>query len=691
MIYSYIMDFLNFDFKNTTVEYLDTIKNKIIQEEDRVYDEIASFKGELNYNNIIRPGDSIDDYCSIQSQCIGFIANFAVSEELRNHANKIGTEISKHNIELAMRKDIYDIVSTYYNGFYNTEKDYLSKEQNKSIEDTMRAYRRMGMHLPEDERKVIQEIKEKISEKENNFNNTVNNDNSKMSFKKSHLVGVPQSWFDSHKPEENQIDNEDVYEVTTKPHDYVTIVDDCECRNTRYEMYKLYSSKCYKENTPVLNEIFELRALLANKLGFNNYGDYGVQENLLNTSDKIMDFENNIIDIFKGQYEIDMNNLLAFAKQHGFENESFDTWDTRFYDKLYKKTNCDLDMEEIRKYFSLENTVGKMFDIYQSILGLSFVEIQNDNIWHESVKFYQVIDSATLEQVGYFYLDFFPREGKYSHFAIFSLSGGFDSSKNQYFDSDSVPSVGCMACNFPEGEPLKFDDVVTLFHEFGHMMHLLCCESKLSVHGAFHTKIDFVETPSQLLEYWCTAPSVLKFMTKHSETGEQISDELISKLLLSEKVNKSITYVRQIFFGIVDMTIHSYSHDEIKSIDSGEVYSSLYKKFTGFNTLPDTNGFSHFAHLFSGYQAGYYSYLRSKAYSANLYYAAFEGHEFDKEVGMRYRNIILKSGSSRNELEIMEEFLGEKLDDSYFVKELSIEDTSHKNKKRCVDEHIPIF
>lgn len=675
------MEFLNFDFKNTTVEYLDTIKNKIIKEEDRVYDEIANFTGDYNYKNVILPGYSVDDYCSIQAQCIGFIANFAVSEELRNHANEIETELSKHNIELAMRKDIYDVVSTYYNGFYNTEKQFLSTEQNKSIEDTMIAYRHMGMHLPEDERKAIQEIKEQISEKENKFNNTLNNDTSKMSFKKSYLTGVPQSWFDSHKPEEEQLDGEDVYEITTKPYDYITIIDYCTYRNTRYEMYKLYASKCYEENSPLFNEILELRASLANKLGFKNYGDYGVQKNLLNTSEKIMDFENNIIDIFKDQYQTDMTNLLEFAKQHGFEYESFDAWDFRHYDKLYKKNNCDLDMEEIRKYFSLDNTVSKMFEIYQSILGLSFIEIQNDNIWHESVKFYQVVDSNTFDCIGYFYLDFFPREGKYAHFAIFSLSGGFDSYNNQYFDFDNVPSIGCMACNFPEGEPLKYDDVVTLFHEFGHMMHLLCCESKLSCNSSFRTKIDFVETPSQLLEYWCRSPEVLKFMTKHSVTGEPMNDELITKLLLSQKVNKSIFYVRQIFLGIVDMTVHSFSHENIKNIDSGQIYSSLNKQFTGFDSLPNTNGFSHFSHLCGGgYEAGYYSYLRSLAYSANLYYVAFKGHEFDKEVGMRYRNIILKSGSTRNELEIMEEFLGEKLDDSYFINELMIEDTSDNNK-----------
>lgn len=683
------MEFIDFDFKNTTVEYLDIVKNKIIQEEDRVYDEIAKFKGEFNYRNIILPADSVDNYCSIQSQCISFIANFAVSEELRNHANKIETEIIKHNIELSMRKDIYDIINSYYNGFYNTEKEFLSKEQNKHIEDTMRTYNYMGMHLHENERKEIQEIKEKISEKENNFNNTLNNNNSKMLFKKSDMNGVPQSWFDSHKSEEIQIDNEDVYEITTKPHDYITIIDDCKCRNTRYEIYKLNSSKCYKENSPVFNEILQLRSLLANKLGFKNYGDYCVQDNILNTSDKIMDFENNIINIFKDQYQTDIKNLLIFAKQNGFDSNTFEPWDIRFYDKLYKKINCNLDMEEVRKYFSLNNTVSKMFEIYQSILSLLFIEIQNDNIWHESVKFYQVIDSTTFEEVGYFYLDFFPREGKYSHFAIFSLSGGFDSSDNQYFNSHSFPSIGCMACNFPESESLKFDDVVTLFHEFGHMMHLLCCESKLSCNTSFHTKIDFIETPSQLLEYWCYAPSVLKFITKHSDTGKPMNNDLINKLLLSEKVNKSIFFVRQIFFGIIDMTVHSYSHDEIKNIDSEQIFKSLYKKFTGFDTLPNTNGFSYFGHIAGGgYEAGYYSYLRSKIYSANLYYVAFEGHEFDKNVGMRYRNIILKSGSSKNELEIMEEFLGEKLDDSYFMKELVIQDVVDK---KCIEDMMPIF
>lgn len=678
MNYINIMDFLDFDFKNTTLDYLTNKKNKIIQEQNRVYNEVANFQGTYNYITVILPMDSVDDYCNIQKNCISFISNFGVSEDLRNHATDIETELEKHNIELAMRKDIYDIFNNYYNNFYQTEKNYLSEEQNKSIEDTMISYKRLGMHLPDDERNIIKEIKEKITEKQNEYMKNLNNDNSSLSFKKSELKGLPNTWFESHQPEEETRDNEHVYKVTIKPHDLISVIDNCDYRDTRKEISKLNAFQCNDVNSPLFNDILNLRALLANKLGFKTFAEYNVQENILNTSEKIIDFENNLINIFESQYKTDIENLTNFAKENGFKEDKLQSWDLRYYDRLYKEKNSNLNMEEVRKYFSLDNTISKMFIIFQNILGLSFIQIQNDNIWHDSVKFFQVIDRNTLELVGYFYLDLFPREGKYSHFAIFDLCDGFNTMKNQYFNCDSVPSVGCMACNFPEGEPLKFDDVVTLFHEFGHMVHLLCCKSKLSHNGSFRVKIDFVETPSQLLEYWCYSPQVLKFMTRHCDTNEPMSEDLINKLLYSEKLNKSIFYIRQIFFGLVDMNVHNLSVEETENIDSGKIYNSLYKKVTGFEPFEESNQFSCFGHM-CGYEAGYYSYLRSEAYSANLYYRAFEGHEFDEQVGMRYRKTILEPGSSKNELEIMKDFLQEDLDDSHFIKELSPE--TNLNKK----------
>jgi Zn-dependent oligopeptidase len=677
------MDFLNFDFTTTDPEYLNNIKSKIMSEQTKVYDQVASFSGERNYNNTILPLESVGDFCTIQAHSINYLTNFHVSKEIRDKGTEIETELAKHGVELSMRKDMYDAFNTYYNGVYNVEKAYLSAEKNKCVNDTNICYKRMGMNLPKSERDEIQKIKEQISELSNNFQNNVNNENTKINFTKTQLNGVPDSWFDSHTPIDG---TEDTYELTLKPHDFITVMDNCKNRQTRHDIAKISSRKCVDENSPIFKEILGLRTELANKLGYKTFADYNCELNILNTGDKIMEFENNLHDILKDQYVTDIDNVKKFAlTQDNDTVESFESYDTRYYDKLYKETHCDFDSEEVRKYLPLDNVIEKMFSIFQSILGLSFIKTENDNVWHSTVQFYQVIDSSTLENIGYFYLDLFPREGKFQHFAIFPLSGGFETSDNQYFNSDSVPSVGCMACNFPENETLKFDDVITLLHEFGHMMHLLCCNTKLSVNTSFGVTIDFVETPSQLLEFWAYSPKVLKFLTKHVDTGESIPDELMEKLYFSEKLNKSIHYIGQLFYGCVDIKVHTLTCQEARDIDPAKVFAETKKEFTGFDVFEGSNGFSSFCHLISGYCAGYYSYLRSEAYSANLYHRAFKGHEFDKEVGMRYRKIILERGSSLPERDIMVEFLGEELDDKYFVDGLKIEQNTSNNQNNMTE------
>lgn len=660
------MDFLKFDFTTTEPEYIENIKSTIIVEQTKIYDQVANFVGERNYNNTIMPLESVGNFCSIQANCINYITNLHTSKIMRDKGTEIETELSKHGIELSMRKDIFYAFNNYYNNRYIIEKTYLTSEQNKCINDTYISYKRMGMDLSENKRDKIKEIKKKISELSNNFQYNINNENTKINFTKTQLNGIPDSWFNSHKPID---ESEDTYELTLKYHDYITVMDKCKCRQTRHDILKLHSKRCVDENSAIFKEILILRTQLANKLGYKTFTDYNCELNILNKGDKIMEFQNNLHNILKEQYITDLNSIKEFALTQDKDTlESFENYDIRYYDKLYKEKNCNFDSEEARKYFSLDNIIEKIFSIFQSILGLSFIKIKNKNVWHESVQYYQVIDSTTFDNIGFFYLDLFPRDGKFQDFAIFPLSEGFDSTNNQYFNSNFISSVGCMICNFPENESLKFDDIVTFLHEFGHLMHLLCCKTKLSENSSFQVSIDFVETPSQLFEFWAYSHQVLKFLTKHVDTGESMPDELIEKLYLSEKMNKSLQYIGQLFFGCVDIKVHSLSCEEVQNINPAQVFSETKKEFTGFSSFKDTNGFSAFGHLGGGgYESNYYSYLRSETYSANLYHRAFKGHEFDKEVGMRYRKIILERGSSLPELDIMREFLGEELDDKYFI------------------------
>lgn len=697
------MNFFNFDFKNTTKEQIENLKNNLIYESNNVHDSVANFKGDVSFRTIINPLISVLDYCNVYNECIGFVSIFSTSEELRNYATECQTELSSHFIKLSMRKDIYDKFNDYYQGFYNTEKNFLNKEQIKYVEDSMIEFKQDGLNLPEEKRNKIQNLLEQISKNSNTYNLNINNDKTKLYFRKKELVGLPNDWFVNEKILKNvkelgyqELEGEDnqLYEVTLKSHDYSTILDNCINGNVRKQVYEKYAAKCYHQNTKIFEDIVKDRILLANKLGFNNFNDYKVQKNILNTGQKVMDFENNLFNIFKPKFDKDMLNLLQFANDNGLNKNKFDPWDLNYYDTLYKKCVHNIDQIEISKYFSMENVLKNMFDIFQHILSLKIIKVDNENIWHDSVEFFQLVDADTLETLGYFYLDLYEREGKYPHFACCNLTSRFNSLNNQYFQVDVVLPIGCIVGNFSNNQSLNHEDVVSMFHEFGHLMHFLCCKAEYSDHCSFGTAIDFVETPSQLFEYWCFSPVILKIISKHKDTGDHLTDKLIDNIIQHEKINKSLYYMRQIFYGLVDIKIHSHDINTLDTIDSEQIYNESYQSIMSQTRPENTNGFSYFTHLIGGYESGYYSYLRSKAYSANLYYAKFKNNELDRDIGIQYKNKILQNGSIESELTIMENFLQEKLNDNYFLNE--IEDTDqhicqNDNKKRRIyddDKHI---
>lgn len=662
------MNNIKFDFTNNNTEYLLNIKNDIFTKQNNTYDSVVSIIDKRTYNNTILPLINIVDYCSVLTNCIVYIVNFHTLKKMRDCASNIQTDLEKHGIELSMRTDMFNAFIEYYNGYYIEEKKDLSNEQNKYIERSYINYKKMGMYLSEDEKSEVKKIQQKIAELSNDFSNNLNNDETKLIFTKEELIGVPDSWFESHKPICERESGNHSYEFTLKYHDKITIMETCECRETRKTMMTYCALKCNRENSPLFNEIIKLRTLLANKLGFESFADYNCTLNILNTSNKIIDFENEIAQIIEPQYTSVINNLKMFAINHS-NNVITDLqkYDLDYYNKQYIQQHCNFNIESCRKYFPLNHVKDRMFELFQNILGLKFYQIDNENIWDKSVQTYKVVNTNDESIVGYFYLDFFPRDGKYDHFAVFQLADGFDTTNNINYEGNYIYPTGCIVCNFPENESLKFEDVVTLFHEFGHLMHLLCSKAKLSSNGSFHVSMDFVETPSQLFEFWCYVPSVLKYITKHVDTNEPIDDESIDKIIKSNKINKSLFYQSQIFLGMIDMKIHSLKNEDFTDTISNEIYTSTYKNILKFEPISDSNGFCVFGHLVAGYEAGYYSYLRSEAYSANLYFEMFKGNEFNIEVGNKYRKEVLEKGSTMNEIVIMENFLGKNLNDKFFI------------------------
>lgn len=680
------MDQIQFDFLNVTDEYLTDKKCYIVNEITTAYNNVSVLNEERTFLNTVIPLINVDDHTHVIINCLDYIKNFHPNESLRDRSMELYAEVEKFLVENSMRKDIYIAFLDYEKNGFCKEKGNLHHEDIRYFEHALRNFRRIGLrvsNLPSkdaEEELVIKKMKKELVELENEFNDNINKVDSEFLFDKNELDGMPLTWFQNNNPYETK-NGIPTYKITLKYPDYNPLMEYCKNRDVRKKMYIEYNSRCIDQNIGVFSKILLLRARLARLLGYASHADYKTEIQIVKNSYTALEFQTDLNRLFTPLYKKEQSELLKFAREYEFNNSELEAWDLSFYMRMFKEITCYIDMQEVRSYFPLNTVKNGMFEIYEKLLGLRFEKIPNDNIWHKSVEYYKVTDNESLEIMGYFYLDLHPRSGKFSHAAIFPLQYGANTEQNSYYEDPRSYPVACMACNFPQKEPLSHSDVQTFFHEFGHVMHIICSKTKLASMSSFNVEGDFVEAPSQMLEYWCLNKDALKLMSGKEGTGEKIPDELIDKLTLFSKLLQGHQNKRQLLFGSVDLWYHTAHINDLNDIDVISTYNEAHKNILERDNVKGTCMIASFGHLV-GYDAGYYGYLRSETYAANMYYKMFLGHELDPIVGMKYRKQILEPGASYDGITLLENFLGEPTDDKYFLmdKGLAQEDIDSTTK-----------
>src|SRR3990167_83676 len=359
-------------------------------------------------------------------------------------------------------------------------------------------------------------------------------------------------------------------------------------------------------------------------------------------------------------------------------NEEYDgklnSWDLAFYSELLLKNEYGFNDEIIKEYFPIQHVIQETLNIYQNLLSLKFYEIKEFDSWHKDVKLYAVYDdsdpalvasypaspSKQGELIGHFYLDLHPRPGKYNHAAIFHILKRH---------GKQVP-VDCMLTNLPvslsEDQPalLSHDDVVTFFHEFGHIMHGLCSEGEANNTRLAKCPRDFVEAPSQMLENWCWQAEVLSKLSKHYKTGEPLPQELLNNLIKAKNVNVSLYTLRQLLLASLDMEIHTNPPDDLQ-----ELVHRLTPEIALIENPENTNTLCNFGHLMNQYAAAYYGYLWSEVLSSDMFFTRFavEGI-FNKKTGMDYRKFVLAPGGVGSIMQHLTKFLGRPPQQDHFLR-----------------------
>jgi Zn-dependent oligopeptidase len=361
-----------------------------------------------------------------------------------------------------------------------------------------------------------------------------------------------------------------------------------------------------------------------------------------------------------------LQSLLKFAKTKSdniFIKNEFDRWDISYYIREYNELECNIDLNEIRKYFPFRKVVEGLCIICEKMFGLVIQKIETDNVWHDCVELYAVFDDASREILGYFYLDLYQREGKYANSTTVDFQSGCDLTKILEEDI-RLPHVVIIGCNFPLDDYMDFSNVILLFHEFGHAMHQICSRSSLQEFSALKIDRDFVETPSQLFEYFAYKTECLELISVHPQP-----DKLREKLVANKNSMVSFYLKRQISFGLGDLALHMLNNDTYNIQKIWYDATDL-----AYPTKIRLHTFASVGHLVNGYDVGYYGYLLSATYAAHIYYRMFndEINILKSNVGRMYRKKLLEAGSRIDAMDLLVEFLGEKPDMMYFLREFGL-------------------
>ncbi|XP_066989642.1 thimet oligopeptidase-like isoform X2 [Macrobrachium rosenbergii] len=638
-----------YDFRRATPEGIIKETDALIAQQRAVYDQIAELPIEkVTYDNVIKQLAELMAERSTLGSPLDFPQHAATDKEVREASSKAEQKLEEFDVEMSMRKEIFDRVVSF------KKTDDLTDEQKRLVDKLILHGKRNGLHLSQEIQSEVKTIKKRMSELSIKFQRNLNEDNTKLFFKKDELAGMPDDFVNElTEGEDGKL------EVTMKYPHLFPVTKKCRVPRTRQLMVTASQAKCMEENTPILEELITLRQKQADLLGYPNHAAYILEERMASKPDNVEKFLTNLSDklqVLWKQERVDMLNLKKEeCEKYNYEySGKLDFWDFRYYMNQVEEKMYAVDQNEVRQYFPLEKVTSGLLGIYQTLLSLKFTQEPDADTWHDDVKLYRVNDAKTDEKMGYFFLDLYPRDGKFGHAAIFPLQPSCVRSSGE-----RQVAVCAMMCNFTKptkDKPALLDhsEVETYFHEFGHVMHHICSRATFAMFAGTRVERDFLEAPSQMLENWVWEKEPLSLMSAHYQTGETLPDEIIEKLAKSRKANAGGFNLRQIILSTFDQAIHRTGKADTKSL-----FAQTYREIMGIEPIPNTNMPANFGHLAGGYDAQYYGYLWSEVFSMDMYESRFKKEGIlNPVIGSDYRKLILQPGGSKDAAILLRDFLG---------------------------------
>jgi thimet oligopeptidase len=557
----------------------------------------------------------------------GLLSEVHPDEAVRTLAEQRRRDVERVRTDRDLDRALYDVLD-------GVGADGLDEQAHRCREQVLRNFRRSGVDRSDDARARLREIAERLTELDQDFSRVIRDDVRTIRLRPEQLDGLPDDFVASHA-----VDADGLVAVTTDYPDYMPFRAFARDADARRRLTVEFLNRGWPVNDPVLHEMLALRAEKAGILGYRTWPDYDADVKMIGTAAAIAEFIERVCDAAESAARRDKQTLVERQRHDDPAAKTFDASDFAYYAELVRREAYDVDAQEVRRYLDFAGVRRGLLDVTARLFGIEYRPVDVAR-WHEDVTGYDVF--ADGAQLGRIYLDLHPREGKFKHAAQFDLVAGINGRQ--------LPE-GVLVCNLPRGL-MEHRDVVTLFHEFGHLVHhILGGRQRWARFSGVATEWDFVEAPSQMLEEWAWDAEILRTFAADAD-GVPIPDDLVNRMRAAKEFGKGLHVRTQLFYTAVSYVLHRDRPE-----DHTAAVRELQRRYDMIDFADGTHFQSAFGHL-SGYTSAYYTYMWSLVIAKDLFSAFDPADLFAPEVARRYRDRVLAPGGSKDAAELVRDFLG---------------------------------
>ena len=605
-------------------------------------DKLVAVKGARTVENTLRPFDDAQDELAIAGNNAYLMYSLADTAAMRNEGQAMETAISQAATELSLNRQVYDALAAVPLPANDSATRYY-------LQHTLLEYRLAGVDRDAATRAKIRTLQDRITKLSLTFGRNIADGTLKITATRAEMDGLPADFIARHKP-----DAQGIFTLTTDQPDAIPVLTFAKSAALRHRMFTAYYTRAYPGNDAVLHDLLEARQELATTLGYPRYADMAAADKLIGSAANIQKLLNTVDEVSRPAAHREYEELLAFAQQRDPGLKNISLADSRYWMDQYQRAKYGFNAQDMRPYLPYAEVQAGILETAARFFHLTFKPVKDAVVWDPSVSTFDVYDNAPGDagrKLGRIYLDMHPRTGKDKWFSSGPVVPGIRGRQ--------LPEA-MLICNFPggvAGDPglMDYNDVVTFFHEFGHLMHfILGGRREWSAQDSFDVEFDFVESPSQMLEEVIHDPAILQSFARQYKTGKVIPASLIAKMNAASAYGRAHWLQDQVMYSTFSFQLYD---EAPASIHFDALWQKDAEHFIPFAPVPGTHFFAAFSHL-TGYASNYYTYVLDKEIALD-FFAQFDKHNLlNDPTTLRYRREVLEPGSSEPATELIQNFLG---------------------------------